>query len=492
MYAPADPQLIGQQLVGLVVVGLVLVALYYRRRWQPDTAAHGTARWMTARERAAKLGRPGLVLGRDPDTDRLLSMPNGVPHWMLTGPTGAGKGASYYVPWALTYPHALLAVDPKGELTRIAIAARRRRGQKVYVLDPFRITGHTNTYNPFDDIPDGVAAISEVRAMAEAMVVRSHLGGVDEHWNDRAGDAITAAGTAVAVRCEGAERSLDSLRNLLACGFDGVTRTLIQKGGLYARMGASLEGMEAKERSGVLSTAHRHTNFLDTPEIASVTATSDFSMRELLDGNTSLFLVLPPDKMDENHSRWLRLILASAIRSAFRHANGHELLLLVDEAGTVLSSPMPAVEQALVMGRGYGLRLFTAWQSTSQVKAAFREKESVLLDNCGGKVFLSTNSVETADYLSQALGAYTHVTSSYSVNAGTNRNTDPHGMQSVGTNTSDSLSVSTHKRNLLDPSEILTLPRLAAVCLIQGLPPLLVKRVEWWKEPFLKRLQKGR
>ena len=64
-----------------------------------------------------------------------------------------------------------------------------------------------------------------------------------------------------------------------------------------------------REAAGVLSGAQRHTHFLDSPRIAAVVGGSDFAFADLKDGVATVFLILPPDRLD-TYSRWLRLLVA--------------------------------------------------------------------------------------------------------------------------------------------------------------------------------------
>ena len=71
-------------------------------------------------------------------------------------------------------------------------------------------------------------------------------------------------------------------------------------------------GKADREAASVMSNAQRHTHFLDSPRIARVLSRSDFHFSELRHRITSVFLVLPPNRMDA-YSRWLRLLVSQAL-----------------------------------------------------------------------------------------------------------------------------------------------------------------------------------
>ncbi|MDA8586932.1 type IV secretory system conjugative DNA transfer family protein [Rhodobacteraceae bacterium] len=66
-----------------------------------------------------------------------------------------------------------------------------------------------------------------------------------------------------------------------------------------------------------MSNAQRHTHFLDSPHIAKVLSRSDFHFSDLRHRITSLFLVLPPNRMDA-YSHWLRLLVSQALQDTAR------------------------------------------------------------------------------------------------------------------------------------------------------------------------------
>ena len=71
-------------------------------------------------------------------------------HILTVAGSRGGKGVSLIVPNLLIYDGSVLAIDPKGELARITARARRQKGQKVVVLDPFAESGITPSgrFNP--------------------------------------------------------------------------------------------------------------------------------------------------------------------------------------------------------------------------------------------------------------------------------------------------------------------------------------------------------
>src|SRR5262249_9143272 len=145
---------------------------------------------------------------------------------------------------------------------------------------------------------------------------------------------------------QGAERTLARLRQIVTDpgvrpdadgnggvlgGIDTVAGMLRQMGGDYANLGGLLLTLQDRDRAGVLGTVNRHTNFLDSPAVRPQTSSSSFEPRDLLQGNMTVYLILPAHQL-EAQSRWLRLVVSSFIRLLGREgmARGKELLMLLD------------------------------------------------------------------------------------------------------------------------------------------------------------------
>ena len=156
------------------------------------------------------------------------------------------------------------------------------------------------------------------------------------------------------------------------------------------------------------------------------------------------------------------------------------MLMLLDEASTLGS--LAAVEEALVRGRSAGVRMLLAYQSGSQVTAAFKDKPTLIYDNCGTQIHMGpASSYEAAERLSKSLGDWTQFVDSEGANWGRSRNTEGNsGQMSWGGSTNRARQ----GRALLRPEEILTLGEEYVIAFQRGLPaPILAKRIKWYEDP---------
>ncbi|MBA4067178.1 MAG: hypothetical protein C0501_26430 [Isosphaera sp.] len=471
-------------LAGLLLVGFVLWLVYRRRPPPIDLTSHGTGGLATAADcRRAGLHDGDRVLGRDPD-GRLLWVPPSAVHVAVFAMTGAGKGVSLLTPWLLKLRGSCVVLDPKSEQYVLTHRYRRTLGP-VYRLAPY--DPDADTWNVLDQFPPSTDTPDVARAVASALVWRSADGDKDPHWNDRAEDVITALLTYVMLFAEGPDRSLNGVRDAITTpgGLEHVGNRMLACGGIVGRLGGLLLGIRGEERDSVLSTVSRHTSWLDSLPLSRNVSSSSFDMARLLDGDLTVYLCLPPAHQAAG-ARWQRLCVAAITRLVAERGmrKGALCHALLDEASTL--GHLEVLESGLTMLRSYGLIYTFFFQSVGQLKAVFRDRESVLLDNVS-PIFFSVNNNETAEYVSKRIGVYTHVSATFSVNGSRSWAEDRLGNPGVTVSLGDGTGYQTHAREVLKPDEVMNLPRDVAVAFFPGLRGVAARLVRWFEEPELVR-----
>jgi type IV secretion system protein VirD4 len=479
-----------QQVVLLFIGALVVLAVLARNRWKPSATAFGTACWAgeQALKAAGMLGTAGLILGRT-FSGKLIRLAE-YTHVLLVGATGAGKGVAVIIPNLLAYYRgSVVCFDMKGDLTATCGRRRAAKGDRIIRLAPF--AGKADCWNPLDMIAaDSPTLIDSARAMAEALVVRQGTEN-DPHWNDKAAQIITALLVLVLMRFKDEDRNLSSVQEIasdtamLACAAD----KLIETGGIPARMGQQIKtlfenehiGLLSKEGAGVLSTVARHLSFLDSELVAQSVASSSFDAVSLLKPGTTLFLQIPPDQL-EAQKGLLRCWISTLARmiGTLGDERTSEVLFLLDEASALGS--LSAVEEALVRGRSAGVRMLLAYQSDSQVQAAFKDKPTLLYDNCTTQIYLGASSIETAERISKSLGEWTQTLEGYAENTGRSHSAGGPGNQSTTINRGSNFNWSVNARALLKPDEVLRLSGDLLIAFVRGMPPILARRIKWYND----------
>jgi len=120
----------------------------------------------------------------------------------------------------------------------------------------------------------------------------------------------------------------------------------------------------------------------------------------------TVYIVIPPEHLRTQSPLirvWVNGLLRAVIQGGLTHKKVHFLL---DEAGPAIGN-MPAVGDALVIGRSYGVRLTLIYQSMGQLKACWPEDGGQTLLSNTTQVLYAVNDLETAKYTSERLDQQT-------------------------------------------------------------------------------------
>ena len=450
--------------------------------------SHGSARFASKAERKAFQSEDGLLIGRDIGTGKLMRY-DGPAHLLTLAPTRAGKGVGTVIPNLLTVPRSVLVIDPKGENAKIAGETRKRFGA-VHILDPFGVTGlPASAYNPLGRLDaDSLDLGEDAASLAEALVMDPPGQQSDAHWNEEA-KALLSGLIMFAVAHEDADRkTLATVREYLTLPPEKF-RALLElmqdstaAGGLIARAANRFLGKSDREAASVMSSAQRHTHFLDSPRIVAATARSDFQFSALRHDLTSIFLVLPPNRLDA-YSRWLRLLVAQALQDIARDAEHHTThrndaeaaqagserlkqpaLFLLDEFAAL--GRLEAVERAMGLMAGYGLQLWPILQDMSQLKDLYGARANTFVANAGVLQTFGVNDFETAKWLSQSMGKETI------------------GYQTESHRPGDITSTTQHiaARDLMTPDEIMQIDPSVQLLRVQGKPVIIARKLRYFTD----------
>ena len=132
----------------------------------------------------------------------------------------------------------------------------------------------------------------------------------------------------------------------------------------------------------------------------------------------TVYLITPPDKMvvwAGLQRLWLGCLLRIITRGVPTEKN--PVLFLVDECAHI--GQMQALEDAVTLMRGMGIRLWLFFQSIEQLKKCFGDNAGTVLDNLATQQYFSITSYETAEAMSKRIGDETIVIRTEGDNRGT-------------------------------------------------------------------------
>jgi type IV secretory pathway TraG/TraD family ATPase VirD4 len=489
------PWVVWLAIFGIVFVGgLRVLPAYFRGLLgsvSVGDATHGTARFGGAQEAvAAKHLAPdapadSFALGWLPGTGK---MPDGRfrqgGHILTCAPTGKGKGRSAVIPNLLDYPGSAFVLDFKGENFAVTAAERQRAGQDVFLIDPYGITGtRSDGLNWLDALdPDNPDVVSLAASLADMLVVPSG-GSTDPHWDDSAKELVRGLLIYIA-GLPAQQRTMAELRRILTSPEDELVETMADmvadrgRGqGVVARTANSYINRPEKERGSVLSTAVRHTAWLDDPRLAAAVSGGGINLQDLKRRKMTVYIAIPPDRL-RSCLGFVRGVIGLAL-NAMTHVQGlppARVAFFLDEFGQL--GRMDSLADNITILRGSGAQFWLFVQDLSQLKAVYPRWQSFLANTT--QHYFGTSDYDTARYISDSLGQATirFRTGSQSTSTGFR------GGGSAGS------SEHMQGRSLLTPDEVLRLGSARAIVMVSGEAPYLVECIDYLADaPYAGRFQ---
>lgn len=496
----------------MFVLGIFAAPWLFKKATGPrqKSTAFGSAEWATIEDmRNGKLiDTAGLRLGQVTE----FTFANGVAtpqehalgyagdrHLLTVAPTRSGKGVSAIIPNLLTYAGSAVVIDPKGENAMIT-ATRRGQGnatipglgQQVHVVDPWGITGQPAAcFNPLDWLKADDPDISENAMMlADSIVVPSN--GKDRFWDEEAKALLMGLLLYVALDdIEQDSRTLGRVRDIIVLGGAAFDDILAQMGTnpnpIVSSTAARTMSKEKELRANVMASLQSHTHFLDSPRIRASLARSDFRFEDLKAAPTTVYLVLPSDRLN-TFGRWLRLLIQQAITVNARNIAQKPpkpILFLLDEMPAL--GRLTMVEQAYGLMAGFGMQLWGIVQDLSQLERIYDKGWETFISNAGVLQYFGSRDQKTAEYFSKLCGVTTIEKTSIS-NSIARVFGSGAGGGSNSTTHSESTSTDVAQRHLAYADELMVMRKGQQLLVVEEVNPIMAQRSNWYTNPELKSL----
>jgi len=410
-------------------------------------------------------------------------------HTLIVARTRTGKGTRVIIPTLLRYLGSMIVIDPKGENAAITARARKLSLQsEVHILNPWAMLGTRfqklgfppATYNPLDvldrDDPN-VVAIAQTLA---STISPTWAGDKDKFWSGSAANVIAAVLLWITDQ-PGETKTLARAREILSLSRKQFTEQFMAKmaasrafEGAIKEMISPYLDLAEETYSGIFANISEATKFLSDPQVKASTSKSSFSMTDLIEGLTTVYVVIPPERV-ETQKTWLRLLITAAT-ATFKQipvegrSGKHRTMFLIDEFPAL--GRMPDLPRDIATMSGYGVDYTLIVQGIDQLKDQYKESAGAILSNCAYKWFCNVNDLDSAKYLSESLGQKTVTTKGSSTSKGYSPTGETEGTSSTSGEAA---------RNLMNPDEILTLGREAAILLNPTTRPQYLRPVNYWE-----------
>lgn len=479
-----------------MICGVIAIAIFVRP-WHDM----GKAGWggMADAKAAGLLGKTGFILGVF--KGRLLRQ--SALSTLVFGPTRTGKSVGVIIPSILGLGKISAFVhDLKGELCEHTAGTREKVG-RVVVVNPR--SSATARWNPIarDELPADPSDRGDlVDSYWQFLIPQSTVSSdTSKHFTD-GGRVFGAAATLLLIYRAEAEKRDATMAEVLEW-LTGVSAAVSEDEGeagraveeLYQQVSDAIEEVRSagwprrieiglarilraakEERSSLVSTAVGGLTPWLNEKIASTSSACDFSVRDYRSEKPlTVYWVAPP--MDaKTYGPLTGMHIEALVRFlTLEYREGLPLVaLVVDEAAVLPALNVVAEAPAIVLG--YGVRLLVAIQDVSQLVMKYGQtRYDAMIGHYGSKVVFAQNSLKTAKEISEIIGKTTRLVSTGSAR---DSNLADH-----------SESVRSDGKNLIEPSDIMSLKRGELIVLSQyhTQRPLKVKSAYFKEIGWMRR-----
>ncbi len=478
-------------LLPLALVGMLAWRVgwfWYTRpkRLQPSQA-HGSARWMTARElRQPHLAYTGvpLLLGERAGVSVALDRSLQVLNILLVGPPNTGKSATFYIGNLRREDgrRSVVVTDLKNELLKKSYGALSERHDVwvLNVLSPATSMG----YNPLAYCTDPLATA----LFCDAWISNTGASEDDPFWSNAARELMLAGISHLQATLPG-EVTLTHLDHFLTGQPpQQVIAALEESPAPLAKKKAMsfMAALKANDKllGSVFAEITPRFMILSDPRVQAVTSRNEVDFRRMVDTDerpVALFIGL-----DRTLQRQLKPLIAAFFLDMFRtfsqiadesatDALARDVFIYADEFGNLGAIPEMATWISTMRSAGVGLML--AVQSTKQIEAVYGEETfETISASCYTKIGLSHMSWTDAKWFSDQAGQKTEVTQSSNVQRGRFHVTTDRG----------GASQSETKANLVNPDEIQRIGETELVALIGERPPVRLTQRRYFDDDEVK------
>jgi type IV secretion system protein VirD4 len=370
----------------------------------------GAGSWLTGAQIAgspfAPLGSFALHIGTLTDGTPLTYSGEG--SIVTIAPPGSGKTQCNVFPNLLRWAGPAVVLDISGDIYEHTAAWRAQHVGPVFKFSPLEPES-SHHYNPLDFVrhdPDYLW--EDARLLAEMMVVPTLSS--DPFWENEARTVVTAAISHVCYANPPGDRPMHAVLDILFGGSAWDDMILGLRMAVDVRVmtqhANSLSSMNEKTLSSVLQTARSSLGAWTGQRIARSTAKSDWTPIDLRNGtNPTIYIYIRPNEV-EAYLSLLRVFIGQHIRTLTGGPvpphGSPPILFMLDELPRLRN--MPPVDEALNIGRKYGLRLWMFAQSVGQLKTAYENADG-MLGSCAVRIYMNPTGADgLADRIAEELG----------------------------------------------------------------------------------------
>ena len=318
-----------------------------------------------------------------------------------------GKGTQFIVPNILSHPGSMVVTDPKAENYDITQRHRLRLGP-VYRLDLIDLAT-SDQLNPLHMIRVGdTDEVDDASLIANLLITPDPRS--SSHWDLKAREYLTAIILYLLHAKPPALHTLSELHQIVhqhEVHFDHMLETMQKMEFQLCRDVANdMETLARTDEGRSVFSNLRKAMTLWSPDrpAAQLVADSTFSLNTLKDRTSTLYLIIPPEKM-ALYAPFLRLFAGLALAALTRNPRktAHPTILMLDEAR--LLGKLDLLPEFIALGAGYSTQIVTIWQDRQQIVELYGDDS--ILKMSGLQVYFGVNDPDEAKRLCNRIGQHT-------------------------------------------------------------------------------------
>ena len=479
----------------LVYCFAVILYLSTRENRRPGEE-HGSARWGDPRQLNAK------YRDKDPFQNTILTQNvrmslNGKAHrrnllQIVIGGSGAGKTRFFCKPNLMQANCSFLVTDPKGETMRAVAPLLLEKGYVIKVFDLID-TDHSDAFNPFPYLRDDKDVMKLVNNLIKNTTPKNSSNS-DPFWEKSEIALDTALILYLLHEAPPEEQNFEMVMYMIENGgareddddfqspLDMLFEALEEEDPNHVavreyKIFKQAAGKTAK--SILVSAAVRLSAFI-LPQITRITSQDDMELGLMGERKQAVFAIIPDN--DSTFNYLVGMLYTCAFQALYYQADKvHQgalpvpVRLMMDEFCNVSLPDDFGKLQATMRSRN--IMSTIVLQNISALKALFKDDWEGLMGNADTLIYLGGNEQSTHKYISELLGKETLDTRNRSVSRGS------HGSSSV--------SYQQTGRELMTPDEVRTLDNDFALLFIRGERPVMDKKYDILKHPYIKLTEDG-
>lgn len=518
---------------GLAVLSFFVISAIRGRGLNKNDSFYGTARWGNDKDmvKAGLVEKAGVVLAQLQKADVRASVnhksgslilemkkmaklicASSDTNFLMLAPTRSGKGVGSIIPTLLYYLYSMIVFDTKAELWE-ATSGFRSKFSHVLKFSPTDPNKNTVRFNPLEEVRIDTNIITDINLIVGNFFEAEKAGGDSsnaEFFNNNAKDMLKAVMLHV-LTAEGDEyaerRNISGVLHILSAAnesdddedeeeeeekkslWDEIISTKHTLNGVEAPwleeaiydVANRLGKMNPKVRKDVSSTVFSKLNLFDNPNIAYATNHSDFKLSDFAESDNpiTLYLCVPFAQIDII-APVFRLLINFMLRkfsdgeTSFGEVKlKNKILFLLDEFPVL--GRMDFLAKCMGILAGFGINFYLVCQGLNQLIDIYGQNQP-FLTHCKTQIIYAPGKVEDAKVYTEAMGKESVMKESLSVSG---------SRYAVALN---NLNASSQEiaRDLMNPDELMKLPRSEALIINQNDPPYIAKKCVYYNDPRFK------